>query len=273
MPRSLQRPRVDVVLSATGPYRDHFPMPRNSWRKRWNLPPAQEEDNPLWLPTAGRCSANCRRRALPRAAQRARKGAFSPLHPAVTAPGSTTQRWPPTPAKRRAEGDRKLASLYLSKMQFAYGGSDEASWGSPEHCRRQRQGGADQSLRRTPEGTEGAVLSRTSNLYGMLHHRRSVPVSGRHRAAVRMLDGKRPSCTSPSARQRCRQGGRRGGVSGQRSWRRATSHPGYQGLMAEEVFRHAAGARQRQQLGWTTVSREIVRDDQWQEFVEVYVRR
>jgi cobalamin biosynthesis Mg chelatase CobN len=24
--------------------------------------------------------------------------------------------------------------------------------------------------------------------------------------------------------------------------------------------------------GWTTVSREIVRDDQWQEFVDVYVR-
>jgi hypothetical protein len=41
--------------------------------------------------------------------------------------------------KGKAEGDRKLADLYLSRMQFAYG-VDEEDWGQAGHCGRRRQG-------------------------------------------------------------------------------------------------------------------------------------
>src|SRR5690606_15467700 len=58
----------------------------------------------------------------------------------------------------RAAGEEKLAELYLDRMQFAYG-PDSERWGEKSTVNLYVE-----QLR----GVQGAVLSRSSNLYGML---------------------------------------------------------------------------------------------------------
>src|SRR5690606_40886701 len=58
----------------------------------------------------------------------------------------------------RAAGEEKLAELYLERMQFAYG-PDSQRWGEKATVNLYAE-----QLR----GVQGAVLSRSSNLYGML---------------------------------------------------------------------------------------------------------
>ena len=182
--------------------------------------------------------------------------------------------------KGKAEGDKKLAQLYLSKMQFAYG-PDEAQWGSAGVAGvggGQGDGkGGGKSVNLYAEhlsGTEGAVLSRSSNLYGMLTTDDPFQYLGGIALAVRHLDGKAPELYISNLR-----GAGSGKVEGAAQFlakELATRqfHPGYiQGLMKEGY----AGTLQvldatNNFWGWTATAREIVRDDQWQEMVDVYVR-
>ncbi len=275
VPRSaLQRPRVDVVLSATGLYRDHFPNVMKQLAKAVELAArAQEQDNPLYANSQALQRKLQAQGIAPEAAQRAAEtrifsSASGRYGTGLDDAALATDTW-----KNQAEGDRKLASLYLSKMQFAYG-SDEASWGSQGIA---GAGGKAAQINLYAEhlkGTEGAVLSRTSNLYGMLTTDDPFQYLGGIGAAVRMLDGKAPELYISNLR-----GSGAGKVEGAAAFlakELATRnfHPGYiKGLMAEGY----SGTLQvldsvNNFSGWTTVSREIVRDDQWQEFVEVYVR-
>ena len=170
--------------------------------------------------------------------------------------------------KGKAEGDKKLADLYLSRMQFAYG-PDESQWGH-----------ADAKINLYAEalrGTEGAVLSRSSNLYGMLTTDDPFQYLGGLSLAVRRLDGKAPELYISNLREAGNGvGGKVEGAAGFLAKELATRnfHPGYiQGLMAEGY----SGTLQvldavNNFWGWQAVAREVVRDDQWQEFVDVYVR-
>jgi cobaltochelatase CobN len=118
------------------------------------------------------------------------------------------------------------------------------------------------------------VLSRSSNLYGMLTTDDPFQYLGGIGLAVRHLDGKAPELYISNLR-----GSGSGKVEGAAQFlakELATRqfHPGYiKGLMAEGY----AGTLQvldatNNFWGWTAVAREIVRDDQWQEMVDVYVR-
>ena len=263
----LGRPRVDIVLSATGLYRDHFPNVMRLLAKAARLAAeADEADNPVAANTR-RIAADLRARGWPegRATDAAQTRIFSSesgrygtgLDDAALA----TDTW-----KGKTEGDRKLARLYLSRMQFGYG-PDESRWGQP---------GADgHNLYATHlKGTEGAVLSRSSNLYGMLTTDDPFQYLGGIALAVRHLDGKAPELYISNLRGQ--GGGKVEGAAGFLAKELATRnfHPGYiQGLMKEGY----AGTLQvldgiNNFAGWQAVAREIVRDDQWQEFVDVYVR-
>jgi cobaltochelatase CobN len=177
----------------------------------------------------------------------------------------------------KADGDRKLAQLYLSKMQFAYG-PDESDWGKSGAELQQAAGGRGAEginlYAAQLKGTQGAVLSRSSNLYGMLTTDDPFQYLGGIASAVRHLDGKAPELYISNLR-----GSGAGKVEGAAAFlakELATRnfHPGHiKGLMAEGY----AGTLQildsvNNFAGWTAVAREIVRDDQWQEFAEVYVQ-
>ena len=266
----LGRPRVDVVLSATGLYRDHFPNTLKQLAQAVLLASrAQEEDNPV-AANARAITGRLLAQGVPgKAAEAAgatrifssESGRYGTgLDDAVLDTGA----W-----KGKAEGDRKLAELYLSRMQYAYG-PDEQQWGEPGVDGARNVNLYAEQLR----GTEGAVLSRSSNLYGMLTTDDPFQYLGGISLAVRHLDGKAPELYISNLRG---QGaGRVEGAAQFLAKELATRqfHPGYiQGLMKEGY----AGTLQvldatNNFWGWTATAREVVRDDQWQEMADVYVR-
>lgn len=276
VPRAqLGRPRVDVVLSATGLYRDHFPNAMAQLARAVQLAAqaGDEDDNSVAINSA-RIEAALRRRGLD--ADSARNAAQTRIFSSESGRYGTglddatlaSDSW-----QGKAEGDRKLARLYLDRMQFAYG-PDQSQWGAQIGA---GEGGSGEALNLYAEqlrGTEGAVLSRTSNLYGMLTTDDPFQYLGGIALAVRHLDGKPPALYISNLR-----GGGSGRVDDAAQFlakELATRqfHPGYiKGLMAEGY----AGTLQvldatNNFWGWTAVAREIVRDDQWQEMVDVYVR-
>jgi cobaltochelatase CobN len=263
---TLGRARVDVVLSATGLYRDHFPNAMRQLARAASLAAqADEPDNPVFR-NALAIAAGLEAKGLPpEAARRAgRTRIFSSesgrYGTGLDEAALATDTW-----KGKAEGDRKLASLYLARMQFAYG-PDEAEWG--------RAGEGANLYAEHLRGTQGAVLSRTSNLYGMLTTDDPFQYLGGLALAVRHLDGKAPELYISNLRGA--GAGRAEGAGAFLAKELATRnfHPGFvKGLMAEGY----AGTLQvldgiNNFSGWQVVAREIIRDDQWQEFVEVYVR-
>ena len=265
---ALGRPRVDIVLSATGLYRDHFPNAMKQLARAVQLAAeAPEADNPV-AENSRAIAARLAQQGLPEAA--AKRAGQTRIFSSETGRYGTglddatlaTDTW-----KGKAEGDRKLAQLYLARMQFAYG-PDEAEWGRID------AGGKDVNLYAAHlKGTEGAVLSRTSNTYAMLTTDDPFQYLGGIGLAVRYLDGKAPELYISNLRG---QNPRAEGAAQFMAKELATRnfHPGYiQGLMKEGY----AGTLQvldgmNNFWGWTAVAREIVRDDQWQEFVDVYVR-
>ena len=272
IPRAqLGRPRVDVVLSVTGLYRDHFPNVMKQLARAAQLAAEAdtEADNAVAANTR-RIEQDLRVRGLPEDVARsaaqtrifsAETGRYgSGLDDAVLA----TDSW-----KGKAEGDRKLAQLYLDRMQYAYG-PDEATWGNLPQAGQDAAGNLYAAHLR---GTQGAVLSRTSNTYGMLTTDDPFQYLGGIALAVRHLDGRAPRLYISNLRG---DSGRVEEAAQFLAKELATRqfHPGYiKGLMAEGY----AGTLQvldatNNFWGWTAVAREIVRDDQWQEMVEVYVR-
>ncbi len=267
----LGRPRVDVVLSATGLYRDHFPNAMKQLAQAVQLAAeAAEDDNPV-AANSRRIAAELEQQGVSAAA--AKRAGQTRIFSSETGRYGTglddatlaTDTW-----KGKAEGDRKLAQLYLARMQHAYG-PDEAEWGKTGA---ELAGGKAVNLYAAHlKGTEGAVLSRTSNTYGMLTTDDPFQYLGGIGLAVRYLDGKAPELYISNLRG---QNPRAEGAAQFLAKELATRnfHPGYiKGLMKEGY----AGTLQVTDAmnnfwGWTAVAREIVRDDQWQEFVDVYVR-
>jgi cobaltochelatase CobN len=290
--KALGRARIDVVLSATGLYRDHFPNAMKQLARAAQLaaqaPEAvKETDNPVTqntralaaqLTTQGWSGAAAQKAAATRIYSAASGNYGSGLDDAATA----TDTW-----QSKAEGDKKLAELYLKKMQFAFG-PDEADWGKSGGDLAREAGVSEEQLEKAAEqgslavnlyaatlkGTEAAVLARTSNLYGMLTTDDPFQYLGGIATAVRHLDGQAPGLYI--ANQRGSGPGRieEAGAFLAKELATRQFHPGYiKHLMAEGY----AGTLElldgmNNFAGWTSVAREIVRDDQWQQFAEVYVQ-
>lgn len=267
IPRAeLGRPRVDVVLSSTGLYRDQFPNVIRLLAKAVKLAAeAEEADNPVRA-NALRIEQDLLTRGFE--AKAARDGGQTRIFAAASGEYGTgletaalaTDTW-----GDKAEGDRKMAELYLNKMQHAYG-PDESTWG-------QVAAGTNLYAEHL-KGTQGAVLARSSNLYGMLTTDDPFQYLGGISQAVRHLDGSAPELYIANLR-----GGGSGKVEGAARFlsnELATRnfHPGYiKGLMDEgysgtlEVVDSVNNF-----TGWQNTSREIVRSDQWQSFADVYVK-
>jgi cobaltochelatase CobN len=261
-------PRVDVVLSATGLYRDHFPNTMKSSRRPRSWPRGPRPTTP-WRPTPAH-----RRRSRPGLPRRPRWRRHAHLLVRIGRYGTglddatlATDTW-----KGKAEGDRKLAQLYLSRMQFAYG-PDESTWGSLRAAARARTAALNlyaEHLR----GTEGAVLSRTPTSTAC-----SPPTTRSSTWAASAWPcgtwtARRRSSTSATCAARLGQGRGRGAVPGQGAGHAPVPprlHPGPDGEGYAGTLQVLDATNNF--WGWTAVAREIVRDDQWQEMVDVCARQ
>lgn len=267
---TLGRPRIDVVLSITGLYRDQFPNAIRQLARAVELAAnAQEEDNAV-AANAHRLEAELIAQGIaPQAAGNAARTRIFSSASGRYGTGLDEATLASDTWGGRAEGDQKLAALYLEKMQYAYG-PDEALWGE-----RGVAGKADINLYANHlKGTDGAVLSRTSNTYGMLTTDDPFQYLGGIGLAVRSLDGASPKLYISNLR-----GGGAGKVDSAagflaRELSTREFHPGYiKALMAEGYAGTLSVLESTNNLwGWTAVAHgEVVRDDQWQEMVDVYV--
>jgi len=163
------------------------------------------------------------------------------------------------------EDDGKLAQVYLDRMSYAFG-PDASKWGT----------GADQSelYAENLKGVQGAVLARSSNLYGMLSTDDPFQYLGGISLAVRHLTGKEPDLYISNQRQR----GRALIQSADRfldiELQSRVFHPGFLKEMQMEGY---AGALELQDMvnnlwGWEVVDPRMVTSGQWQRLHEVMVK-
>ena len=272
--KELGRPRVDVVLSATGLYRDHFPNVMKWLSQAVKLAAAADEpDNAVAASTRairsalaakGLPAAKLDNLALTRIFS-SESGAYGTgLDEATLA----TDTWGNDAGEARGDrraGEAKMAQLYLAKMQFGYG-PDEAEWGS------KLEGG--NLYAENLKGVQAALLARSSNLYGMLTTDDPFQYLGGLGLAVRHLTGKSPELLISNLRdpRDARTETAAGFLSTELRTRQF--HPGWIQAMQAEGYSGALNVLDAVNnfWGWTAVAPEIVRDDQWQEFAEVYVR-
>ena len=272
----LGRARVDVVVSATGLYRDHFPTVMTLIaRAVERVAELDEPDNAVRanaleiersLIEQGFTAEDARLHALTRIFS-SESGAYGTGLDDATLASDT---W---------DDEGKLADLYLERMQYAYG-PDPSRWGERVRApgNREAAGGAAgkgsfnlyaEHLR----GTEAAVLARSSNLYGMLTTDDPFQYLGGIGLAVRRLDGRTPGLYISNLRDQGKTRVEGAGRFLAAELRARYFHPQWVEAMQQEGYAGTLAVVDTVNnfWGWTAVAPEIVRDDQWQQFFEVYV--
>ena len=257
----LGRPRIDVVLSATGLYRDQFATLMQRMNEAVALAAAAENgDNPIARHTAG-----VRARLLAQGLAEDLADRYARTRIYSSAQGSYGSGLGGTVLKTgQWDADTELAQRYLAQMQYGYG-PDPAHWGEvpagvnayAEHLR----------------GTRAAVLSRSSNLYGMLTTDDPFSYLGGLSLAVRHLDGAAPSLYISNLRDPA--GSRVDDAARFLAAELQTRqfHPGWITQMQQEGYAGTLEivASMDNFWGWQAVDPGMVRDDQWQSFHDVYV--
>lgn len=266
----LGRPRIDAVISLTGLYRDQFPNVMERFNEAVVMLAALKEDGQqnfvkanteriqAALLTQGVKPEDAREFALTRVFGN-ESGDYSTK---LTDASLASDTWD--------EGDGKLERLYLSRMSWAYG-PNSANWS------RKLTDGKGQEINAYAEhlrGTNAAVFSRSSNLRGLLDTDHPFEYLGGISKAVKFLDGQNPQLYISNMRDPNKARLETAERFMATELRSIYQHPSWMKEMQKEGY---AGTLQMLNTvnnfwGWQVMDRNVVRDDQWQEFHEAYVR-
>lgn len=167
----LGRPRVDVLVTTSGTYRDHFGEKLALIAKAVSLAAsADEPDNPVRAETRTRAGAlEAQGISAEQAEKRALRRIFS------TAPGAYS---PSTQfANREGWSKQELNRLYQARMGHAYGDGDD---GEPDSA----------AFTANLANVDAAVFSRTSSAYGLLDTPMPAAYLGGLSMAVRTESGR-----------------------------------------------------------------------------------
>ncbi len=262
----LGRPRVDVVLSATGLYRDHFPNLMKWLAESVKLAAAQPEADNAVAAATRVLRQRLAAQGLP--AERVESFALTRIFASESGNYGTGLAAATDATESFGSGkdaDAKLAALYLSRMQYAYG-PDEKTWGEklPQL----------NLYAENLKGVDAALLARSSNLYGMLTTDDPFQYLGGIGLAVRHLTGKAPELLIANLRDADNAHTETAASFLATELRTRYLHPGWIEGMKAEGYSGALNVLDTVNnfWGWTAVAPEIVRDDQWSEFAEVYVK-
>ncbi len=258
----LKRPRVDVVLSATGLYRDAFPNVMQ-WLAMAvdKVATLKEENNSIWhnaqriekeLLTEGVEAAEAQYLSTVRLFSNESGNYGSGLGGSVVASDS----W---------EQDDKLADLYLSRMGFFYG-ADNSRWG-------QKAGAGVDLYRKQLSGTDMALFSRSSNVYGMLASDDPFQYFGGLALAVRNIDGQSPEMYISNLRDAGKAKAENAATFLAKELRTRSLHKRWLSEMKKEGYIGAVtmAGNISNFFGWQVVDPNLVRQDQWQALYEVYI--
>lgn len=256
----LKRPRVDVVVSATGLYRDAFPNVMLLIAKGVEqVAQLKEENNSVY--------ANSQRlqKALLKQGKTAEDARYlSSVRIFSNQSGTYGSGLADTSlASDSWEKDDKLADLYLKRMGYAFG-SDEKRWNEQ----------SSNLYRDNLSGTDAVVFSRSTNLYGLTTSDDPFQYFGGLNLAIRNIDGKDPQMYISNLRQT-------GNVKTETlktfmavEMRSRAFHPRWIEELKKEGYAGSLEMLDRINnfWGWEVMSPDAITDAQWQEFADIYVK-
>ena len=258
----LKRPRVDVVLSATGLYRDAFPNVMQ-WLAKAIKEVAQlkEDNNSLWDN-----SQRVKAQLLESGIEAEEAEYLSTVRLFSNESGNYgSGLGNSTIASDSWEADDKLADLYLSRMGYYYG-EDDSRWGQKPPS------GVDLYAKQL-SGTDMALFSRSSNVFGMLSSDDPFQYFGGLALAVRNIDGKSPEMYISNLRDADNPRAEDAATFLAKELRSRSFHTRWISEMMKEDYSGsvAMASTISNFFGWQVMDPNLVRDDQWQEFFEVYI--
>lgn len=268
--QELGRPRIDPVISITGLYRDQFPNVMERLNEALVLVAARDEPddvNPIRA-NSHRIEAALRAEGVEVAA--ARNFALTRIFGNESGDYGTGLPDATLASHKWEEKDGKLALGYLSRMSWGYG-PDTQSWSrKPAGA----GGGEVNAYAAHLKGTDAAVFSRSSNLRGLLDTDHPFEYLGGISLAVRHLDGKSPQLYISNMRDPTRAKLETAEKFMAKELRAVYQHPRWMSEMQKEGY---AGALKmlgtiNNFWGWQAMDRNVVRDDQWQEFHETWIK-
>lgn len=258
----LRRPRVDVIVSATGLYRDTFPAPmKRIAEAAQKVAELEGDDNPLRrnalalraaLEAQGLDVDTARRLSVVRIFS-GEPGAYSNGLSDATSASSSWER------------DDKLARSYMERMGYYYG-TDDADWGK-------KRPGLDLYARNLA-GTDAVLFSRSTNLYGLLTSDDPFGYFGSMSLAVRTVSGRTPDGLIANLRDPERPVMEATSRFMAKELKGRYFHPQWVGAQRDQGYAGTLTVLEAVEnfWGWQVVDPGSVRDDQWQEFHDVYVR-
>ncbi|NQZ09388.1 MAG: cobaltochelatase subunit CobN, partial [Algicola sp.] len=259
----LKRPRVDVVLSATGLYRDAFPNVMQWMAKAIaQVVALKEANNSLWdngqkvkaaLVEQGVEAVEAEYLSTVRIFSNESGNYGSGIGDAAMA----SDTW---------EADSKLADLYLSRMGYFYG-ADNKRWGQ------KAPPGIDLYAAQL-SGSDIAVFSRSSNVYGMLSSDDPFQYFGGLALAIRNIDGKSPQMYISNLRDAKQGKAENAAIFLAKELRTRSLHPRWIKHMMKEGYSGAVSmaGNVNNFFGWQVVDPALVRGDQWQSLFDVYIK-
>lgn len=254
----LDHPRVDVVLQLTSVYRDQFDgLMRLMAEAMDEISRMDEPGNGLFT---GR--ARVRQSLLDRGVSAEEAERLSGLRLFSSAPGDYGTGVPDAALdSTNWDDDQVIADTFLQSQSYAFGAD---VWGEPVAA----QGLLESQL----EGVDAAVLSRSSNLHGILSTDHPFEHLGGLSATVRSITGDSPALYITDLRNtEPRTVGADQFLSTELrarylnpQWIEAMQAEGYAGTV--NMLRVT-----NNMFGWQVVDPSMVRDDQWQDWHETYV--
>lgn len=257
----LGRPRIDVVISATGLYRDAFPNVM------------------LWLAEAIDKVAKLKEQNnfVYRHANKLKQDLLDQGQSAEDAEYLSTVRIFSNDSGEYGTGlagqsldsgswddDSALADTYLTRMGYGFG-KDEKRWSESL--------GDVNLYKQVLSGTDGVVFSRSTNLYALLTNDDPFQYFGGIGLAVRNIDGKTPEMYVANMRKKDNMKTQTMKEFLNQEMRSRYFHPRWIEAMQSSGYAGATAIldRMNNMWGWEVMTPEAVRDDHWQEFFEVYV--
>ncbi len=256
----LGRPRVDVVMSSTGLYRDTFPMFFELLDNAFKLAAeSPEEDNPvrknseklrLELIRAGVSDEEAKLRSQVRIFAEPSGTYGSKMGEAIGSSGS----W---------DNEAQLAELYIRRMGNGYG---KGFWGES----------MEKEYKAALSGTEAVIHSRSSSVYMSLDNDDFFAYAGAIAMGVRHVDKttKSPDVMVADLHVKGNEQIKSLEKYMGQEMRSRYFNPEYIKEMQKEGY---AGARHIMQgveflWGWQVVYPEVVNDEKWQEFYDVWLK-
>ncbi len=266
----LKRPRIDVVISATGLYRDAFPNVMLWLAKAIDKVAKMKEDNNFIyrhakaLKTELVAQGTSSEEADYLSSIRIFSNETGNYGTGLAASSLSSDTW---------ETDDKLANLYLERMGAAFG-KDESRWSENVNEIFIDKNGNSQGLyRKVLSGTDGVIFSRSTNLYALMTNDDPFQYFGGIGLAVRHIDGTTPEMYVSNLRKKDQLKIQTLDEFVNQEMRSRYFHPRWIQAMQDSGYAGATAIldRMNNMWGWEVMTPDAIRDDQWQEFFEVYV--